>query len=440
MAGEVEDWVRERELHPGTYAVGDWNFETPKEPVIASALTQEKNQKKGYARFEIFDYPTEHSNLGEGEARAKLRMEIEEVAAVRSFGRTSCATLTGGHRFTLKGHYRKGYDREYLLTSVQHSITQGVGFGADEGGSYSNSFTCIPHSVVFRPPLLTPKPVIQGVQTALVVGKQGEEIDVDKYGRVALQFHWDRRGKRDDKSSCRIRVSQPFAGKGFGGAFWPRIGQEVIVSFEEGDPDRPLVTGRVYNAEQMPPFAPASDMKTQSGIRTRSSKSGSADNFNEIRFEDKKGEEHIFVHAEKDQHNHVKDAAFEYVGGEHHRIVKKDDYLELAMNHHRTVATDVYDDVGGSLHQSVGMDRHTKVGMVEAVESGMEIHLKGGMNVVIEAGMQLTLKGAGGFIVIDPSGVTVQGTLVRINSGGAAGSGKGAKPKKPKKPKEAKKT
>ena len=436
MAGEVEEWLAEREMHPGKYAVSDWNFETPSDSLLAQTQTTEVIG--GNTRWEIFDYPTEHEDTGEGDGLVRLRMEIEEAGAVRMVARSTCAPFCPGSRFTLNRHYRGDCNGEYLITSVQHSVAQGVGYDAEGGGTYANSFSCIPASIPFRSPLTTPKPVVQGVQTAIVCGKSGEEIDVDKYGRVKVQFHWDRRGKRDDKSSCWIRVAQLFAGKTFGAAFWPRVGQEVVVSFLEGDPDRPLITGRVYNAQQMPPYElPAN--ATQSGIKSRSSKGGAATNFNELRFEDKKGSEHVFLHAEKDFHQHVKDGSFAHVGGEQHLTVKKDDYSLYEMNRHREVKMDVIEKIGSEHHTTIAMSRHTKVGTDDALEAGMAIHLKAGMNVVIEAGVQLTLKGGGGFVTIDPSGVTIQGTLVRINSGGAAGSGKGAKAKSPKPAKEAKK-
>jgi type VI secretion system secreted protein VgrG len=186
-----------------------------------------------------------------------------------------------------------------VITSIQHSTTESSYGSSAAGSSYSNVFTCIPASVPFRPPRTTPKPMVQGLQTAVVTGPGGEEIYVDKYGRVKVQFFWDRKGKKDDKSSCWIRVVEQWAGKNWGFVCNPRIGQEVIVDFLEGDPDRPLITGRVYNASQMPPYN-LPDNLTQSGIKSRSSKGGSPTNFNEIRFEDKKGSEEVYVHAEKD--------------------------------------------------------------------------------------------------------------------------------------------
>jgi type VI secretion system secreted protein VgrG len=266
---------------------------------------------------------------------------------------------------------------------------------------------------------------------------------------VKVQFHWDRVGEKDDKSSCWVRVAQTHASGGFGGAFWPRVGDEVVVSFEEGDPDRPLITGRVYNGKNKPPYALPENV-TQSTLKTRSTKSGDAKTFNEIRFEDKKGSEHLFIHAEKQRHERTKENQYELIEGERHVKVVKDELAAIEGKRHTSVTgevvekygaaheTDVAADrkqnVGGNLHLQVGMDRHTKVKMNEALEAGMQMHLKAGMALVIEAGMQLTLKAGAGFITIGPDGVSISGPMVKLNSGGAAGSGSGASPQAPKAP------
>lgn len=244
----------------------------------------------GNGKFEIYDYPGEYSKKNQGDTIAKIRMEEEEAQYLVATGTSSCRAFTSGYRFELKEYVRKDMNQPYVLTSVHHVATVGgtyttTAVGRDES-TYTNFFTCIPHKVPFRPPQVTPKPIIQGVQTAVVVGKAGEEIWTDNYGRVKVQFHWDREGKYDENSSCWTRVSQNWAGKQWGAMFLPRIGQEVIVEFLEGDPDRPIITGRVYNAEQMPPY-PLPGEQTKSTIKSNSSKGGGGSN--ELRFEDKKG-------------------------------------------------------------------------------------------------------------------------------------------------------
>jgi type VI secretion system secreted protein VgrG len=240
----------------------------------------------------------------------------------------------------------------------------------------------------------------------------------------------------NETSSCWIRVAYPVAGKNWGWISLPRISQEVVVSFLEGNPDRPLITGSVYNDGQMPPYAlPAN--QTQSGIKSHSSKGGFSTNFNEIRFEDKKGKEQVFIHAERNQDIRVKNSSFEWIGNERHTIVKKDLFEQVDGDSHSTVKGDRNEKITGTLSIKADQDMQEKVGMKHAIDAGQEIHLKAGMNVVIEAGMSITLKAGGGFVVIGPAGVTISGTPVLINSGGSAGSGSGSSPEAAKLPKAA---
>ena len=304
-----------------------------------------------------------------------------------------------------------------MITSVRHMATVGSAYAtgaARATAALRNEFTCIPHAVPFRPPRLTPKPIVQGVQTAIVVGPKGEEIHTDKYGRVKVQFHWDREGKNDEKSSCWIRVAQAWAGKRWGAMFLPRIGQEVIVDFLEGDPDQPIIIGRVYNAEHMPPYALPGEQTQEHASRPTARRA--AVGFNEIRFEDKKGSEQVFVHAERQQDIRVKRDALEWVGRDRHLIVERDQREEVKRNKHLTVKGDHNEQIDGTLSLKVGMDLDQKVGMKMAEDAGMEIHLKGGMNVVLEGGMTVTLKAGAGFVVVGPTGVAISGTPILINT------------------------
>lgn len=428
-SGEIQDWLREEEYAPGKYAHEDFNFETPSTDLLAQTNTvlQFANQSK----YEIYDYPGEYGEKGKGDALAKLRMEAEETAAIRIQGRSDLGPLEPGRTVTLQNHYRDDFNgKPYLLTEVSHSVTEGVG-QEDGTSTYENWFACAAGDAPYRPAQVTPKPVIQGAQTAVVTGPKGEEIYPDKYGRVKVQFHWDREGKRDENSSCWVRVSQLWAGKGFGAISIPRIGDEVVVGFLEGDPDRPLVIGRVYNAENTVPYKLPDEM-TKFSIKSRSSKGGGG--MNELRFEDKKGKEQVFMHAEKDMDLRVKNVRKEYVGATTHLIVGGEQREKISGKKHVEVGADHLEKVGGSASLDVGMDRDTKVGMKDAVDAGMEIHLKAGMKVVVEAGMQLSLKAAGGFIDIGPAGVSISGIMVNINSGGAAGAGSGASPTAPESP------
>jgi type VI secretion system secreted protein VgrG len=421
---------KQQEIRPAQYTLNDFNFETPNTDLKANVPTK---QKLGPGEREIYDYPGFYSKKAEGDRYARIRMEEEEAQITTLSGSSNCRAFTSGYRFSLSAFYRKDINnKDYVLTALQHSASQG--YQGESDLSYSNHFTCIPFDVPFRPPRVTPKPVVEGTQTAIVVGPSGEEIYTDEHARVKVQFHWDREGKKDENSSCWIRVAQLWAGAKWGAMFIPRIGQEVIVDFLEGDPDRPIITGRVYHGNNKPPY-PLPDEKTKSTIKTDSSQGGGG--CNEIRFEDKKGKEQLFFQAEKQQDNRVKEDSLEWIGRDRHLIVTQDQMEQVGGDKHLTVKGDQNEKVDGTVSLTAGMDIQRKAQMKYALDTGMEIHLKAGMNIVLEAGMSITLKAGGGFVVIGPAGVTISGTPVLINSGGAAGSGSGASPGTPVLPKEA---
>src|SRR4030042_1304031 len=376
---------------------------------------------------------------GRGKKLSQVRLQEMTTFQEKAEGQSICPRFTPGFTFKLADHEREKFNREYLLVGVLHTGTQPqvLEERADTKGShYANDFLAIPSAVNFRPERKTPRPVVEGIQTAMVVGPKGEEIYTDKYGRVKVQFHWDREGKRDEKSSCWIRVGSLFAGGQYGIIFTPRIGQEVIVDFLEGDPDQPIITGRVYNAENMPPYDLPNE-KTKSTIKSNSSLGGAG--FNEIRFEDNKGQEQIFIHAEKDVDFRVKNDRREWVGNDRHLVVtrdklekierdlhakiERDELIEIARDHNLKIGGKEAIEAGTSHSLKVGTDLLGAAGAKNAEQVGQELHLKSGMKVVMQAGVQLTIKGPGGFVDIGPSGVTIQGTLVTINSGGSAGSG-----------------
>ena len=316
----ISSWKVEYELRPGKYALTDYNFEAPS---TSLAVTESSVvQVGGNAKYEIYDYPGEYPKKPQGQNLVKLRMEEEEALTTVISGASACRAFSPGYRFDLTEHYRQDMNTTYVLTGVQHSASVGETYttGQDSGAHYSNQFTCVPHAVPFRPARVTPRPIVRGSQTAVVVGKAGEEIWTDKYGRVKLQFHWDREGKWNENSSCWIRVAQNWAGRRWGAMFIPRVGQEVIVDFLEGDPDQPIITGRVYNAEEMPPYELPKE-QTKSAVKSNSSKGGGG--FNEIRLEDAKGKEQIFIHAEHDMDERVKHDSREWIGNERHLIIKK---------------------------------------------------------------------------------------------------------------------
>lgn len=438
-----------KQVLPGVVALNDFNFEKPRADLKVVATQPRPHDKSD---FEIYDYPGEYEERGDGDNYARRRIEEWHSDYELSSGQANVAGIATGFLFTLTEHPRKPQNREHLvlLTEIEMVSEEfesgGEGIGAGEQ-HFSVKFSTVNPREPYRTHRITPLPIVYGPQTATVVGPSGEEIWTDKYGRVKVQFHWDRYGKKDENSSCWIRVSQSWAGKKWGGMQIPRIGQEVIVDFLEGDPDRPIITGRVYNADAMPPYA-LPDHKTRSTLKSCSSKGGGG--FNEIRFEDKKGEEQIFIHGEKDEDVRIKKDAREWIGNDRHLIVKNDQFEEVKGNKHLMVTKDQFEQIDGDKHQKVkgdhnqkidgtlsiqaGADMQEKVGQKHALQAGMEIHLKAGMKVVIEAGTELTIKAGGGFVKIDPSGVTIQGAMVRINSGGSSGSGSGSRPDAPKSP------
>ncbi|HEX8558035.1 MAG TPA: type VI secretion system tip protein VgrG [Pyrinomonadaceae bacterium] len=428
----VATWTLGQQVRTGKYTARDFNFEQPRFDLLATITGGDKR------RFEQYDYPGEYLTRSLGEQLVRVRIEEQDAARVAATGTSDCRAFTAGYKFELADHYRPDANRAYVLLSVTHSAYLPANYEASAGGggaSYQNEFVCIPHTATpYRPPRTTPVPVVQGTQTATVVGPAGEEIYTDKYGRVKVQFHWDREGRYDENSSCWVRVSQPWAGKGWGAISVPRIGQEVVVDFLEGDPDRPLVVGRVYNAGQMPPYALPAE-QTKSTMKTLSSKGGGG--FNELRFEDRKGAEQIFIHAERDEDIRVKNDLREWVGRDTHLIVKHDRLEEVEGEQHLTVGGDKSEKAGGAISRAAGADIQEKAAGRYALAAGSEIHLKSGANLVLESGATVTLKAGGGFITIGPAGVNITGVKVKINSGGAPGAGSGSSPETPRRPLEA---
>ena len=343
-SGAVKDhltsWQRRFEFVPGKYAQQDYNFTTPSTDLKTNTNTVV--DLPDISKYEIYDYPGEYPDKGVGGGETKLRMQAEETRHEVIHATSLCKTFQVGGKFSVGVHPDASEEgAEAVVASVHHAASEPLALetgsrGERPASDYRNTLTCLPGGGIFRPVRTTPKPIISGIQTAIVTGPAGEEIYPDEYGRVKCQFHWDRYGKKDDKSSCWIRVSQIHAGAGFGSMHVPRIGEEVVVSFLEGDPDRPLITGRVYHAENMPPWAlPAN--KTQSGIKTRSSKGGSGDNANIIRFEDLKDGEQLFIHAEKNQDIEVENDETHWVGNDRTKTIDHNETTHVKHNRTETV-------------------------------------------------------------------------------------------------------
>jgi type VI secretion system secreted protein VgrG len=371
----LQSWSVQKSFQSGNYATRDYNFEQPS-PVLAGTASVSRKHDAG--KFEMFDFPADANPLSTStvERVAKLRIQELQAAQMVARGGGDAAGLAVGHACTLAGHPRDTLNIDYMVTATSIELSNDSYHAGEssKGLQFSISLEAVDVREPFRPARLTPKPIIHGTQTAVVVGPKGDEIHTDEFGRIKVQFHWDRYGQLDDKSSCFVRVGQMWAGKSWGGIHIPRIGQEVIVSFLEGDPDRPLVIGSVYNGANKPPFA-LPDNKTQSGIRSRSSLQGTPDNCNEFRFEDKKGQELVYLHAEKDQTIEVENDESHSVGHDRKKSVTNDENTSVGNN--RT------ESVGANEQITIGKNRTESVSGQETIDIGKDRSLSvGGSNTV----------------------------------------------------------
>jgi type VI secretion system secreted protein VgrG len=376
----ISQWHVLHELHTAKVALDDFDFKKPRVDLLKQSTISRQHAK---AEYEFFDYPGLYYEAADGEALVKVRAEEIQAKFKRLAGASDHRGMTPGLLFKLKEYPREGEDGEYVLlkTEIEVESRDLPQHGANAENRFDVSFVAQPSQDPFRPPRRTRKPVVYGPQTALVVGKSGEEIWTDKYGRVKLQFHWDREGQSDENSSCWVRVSQAWAGSNWGSIHIPRIGQEVVVSFLEGDPDRPLITGRVYNEDMMPPYS-LPDNQTQSGLMSRSSKGGTAELFNEIRFEDKAGEEMIYFHGQKD---------FE-------RVVENNDSLKVGSSE----AED------GSQTIEIWKDRTAEI------KTGNDSLKVSAGERTVEAAKKITLKVGGSTIVIEPAKISLSSPEISI--------------------------
>ena len=457
----IHQWHMRHEIQTGKLVLRDYNFETPGTDL--KTVPASTSRAHAQAEHEVYDYPGLYTDKPAGDERAKIRLEEAASRFGRFTGQGNTPGLAVGAKFSLADHPRADQNAAYtvLATQIDMQLAANETGGAKESG-FLCRFTLQRHDEPFRPLRSTRKPAVAGPQTAVVVG-QGDPGDIvtDKYGRVKVQFHWDRLGKRDNASSCWVRVASPWAGNGFGMIALPRLGQEVVVDFLEGDPDQPLITGRVHNAAQMPPYElPAN--ATVSTIKSRS-KLGASDGFNELRFEDKKGEEYVWLQAQKDRFEIVEETLKSQIGKDEHRSVKLNRKEKVEGEYHLMVSksvkqkfdakfsVDTKEDMllkagglfslktgqditaqsGAAISLKSATDLHLKIGSNIGADGGQNVHIKAGMNIVIEGGMQISIKAGGASIVLGPDGVSITGAMVKINSGGSPGSGAGASPVAP---------
>ena len=416
----------------------DYDFEKPK-------LLMEAEAKSEFVPdLEDYDYPGRFVERERGKHLSQRALERHRHDFELAQGESDQTLLVSGHFLAFTDHPRPSWNDLWLLTEIHHegkqpqvleeSVTEHSEAGGGFQQGYRNHFTATPWTVPYRPSLDHPKPRILGSQSAVVTGPAGEEIHCDEYGRVKVQFFWDREGQADDKTSCWLRVSSSWAGDRYGAIAIPRIGMEVLVTFLEGDPDQPLVTGCLYHKEHVVPYdLPAN--KTRTVFKTLSSPGGGG--YNEIRIEDKKGEEQIYIHAERDWDENIEHDQKIRIGHERHDTVEANSYSEFKAEEHRTTHLDRKSEIKANDHLTIGNNQHIKIGTGQFINAGSEIHLSSGQKVVLEAGSELTFKAAGSFIKLDGSGITMVGPIIKFNSGGGPGSGSGAAPIRPGKVKAA---
>jgi type VI secretion system secreted protein VgrG len=483
QADYIFEWRKTQSLRAAKYSLWDHTFQQPtknleaKDSIMASVQAGTvTHQLKGQASepLEIYDFPGGYAVrfdginpsggeqperlqkiLDDNKRTVKLRMEAEAAQSLTIHGSSGCRNFVAGHKFTLDRHFDG--DGDYVLVSVTHEASIGSVYRTGSTGgdmTYSNAFTCIPYQLPYRPPRRTPKPFVQGVQNALVTGPPGEEIFPDKYGRVKVQFYWDREGKKDANSSCWLRVGTMWAGKGWGSINIPRIGQEVIVAFVEGNPDEPVIVASVYNRETMPTNK-LPDKKVICGLRSNTHK---GKGYNEMSMDDTAGKEKITIHAqydmdttiEHDESHTVKtgDRTIKVETGKHTETIKGDTKITIQTGkYEHAVSTGTADyKVKGALTEYCDTTQDTKIkgnititsvtgdillhtgpsklllkndGSIEL--SGVSIAIKGtekvgiaGKSIASEAGNDHTISG---ILVVSKGSTsnTVQGGMVMLN-------------------------
>ncbi|HEJ1701143.1 TPA: type VI secretion system tip protein VgrG, partial [Pseudomonas aeruginosa] len=415
----------------------DYDFEKPR--LLLEAGNRPAADAPAEPDLEDYDYPGRFVDRQRGKLLNQRALERHRADRRLGEGVSDQPLLVSGHFLEIAEHPRAEWNDLWLLSEVFHegkqpqvleeNVTSDTSASTDDfQQGYRNRFLATPWEVFFRPPLEHPKPRVLGSQTAVVTGPPGEEIHCDRYGRVRVQFHWDREGQGDDKSSCWLRVASGWAGNGYGGIVIPRVGMEVLVDFLEGDPDQPLVSGCVYHAAHPVPYElPAN--QTRSVFKSLSSPGGGG--YNELRIEDRKGQEQIFVHAQRDWDENIEHDQKIRVGHERHDTVEANSYSEFKAEEHHTVHGERKVELKADDHLTVGDSQHVKLGRAYLARAGREIHLKAGQKMVIEADSELTVKAGGSFIRLDASGIAISGPLARINAGGAPGSGSGIAIKMP---------
>lgn len=446
----IQSFKHTARISSGEYAHKDYNFIKP-----SLDLTSEKTDQK-YSHLKRYDFPGKFKESPHGKSLSAIHLEQHTVNRLTTAGRGNNPHFAPGFTHTMTDHPLESACKEYLVTKVFHQGRQPQileeGAPEIEEAGYFNEYTAIPSTVTLRPAIQTPKPVAEGIHSAFVTGPPGEEIYTDPYGRIKVQFHWDRYGEMDEKSSCWLRVSNSFAGKTYGTIFTPRVGQEIFVAFLEGDPDRPYIKGRGYN-ELLPPPYRLPDEKTKSTMKTDTSPGSKG--FNEIRLEDKKGEEEIFIHGEKNMDTWIANDKRTFVGNDSHTVVHlpekpgdnsgkifahiqqdthllidKNDTLETKIDDHHQTGADTKIDIAGMLSETISGNVAFQANANHSVKISGDSGNKAFTQVVVEAGAGITFKCGDSFITINAAGVYIKANKVDINEGGSPLTAKSVMAKK----------
>ncbi|MFK7913447.1 MAG: type VI secretion system Vgr family protein [Pseudomonadales bacterium] len=414
----IYSWQLSRSLQPTRLALSDYNFKNPKQNLLSRATISREHEA---SEFEMYDYPGHYDAVAGGDRYARIALEQRQSRFNLCVGEANARGLVPGMLFNLTGHPADAQNAEYLLVKTHYDV-RGASYEVEQGSAANQCtirFTAMGTQETFRSEALTPWPVIPGPQSALVTGPAGEEIHTDEHGRIKIHFYWDRYSNADENSSCWIRVVQRLAGQNYGSMMLPRIGQECVVEFMDGNPDRPVVTGSIYNGDNQPPYK-LPDNKSISGVKTNSTRGGGG--ANEIRFEDKKDDEQLFVQAQRNLDVRVKNSRFENVGGERHLTVNKDKFEEVEGERHETIGKDHHESVGGVRHLMIGKSQSTDVSDTLTLKVGGDVHENFGKDhslqvsgksyvlaneLVIEAQSSITINVGESYIAIDNTGVKI---------------------------------
>ncbi|WP_109511917.1 type VI secretion system tip protein VgrG [Pseudomonas ovata] len=405
----------------------DYHFEIPRVDLINSADSQ------AVLALEDYDYPGRFVHRDRGQVVAQRALERHRHDYRLAEGHSNQPGLVSGHFLPMTEHPQAQYNQPWLLIEVHHEgrqpqvLEESAAFdaSADFTQGYRNRFVATPWDTLYRPPLRHPRPRILGSQTARVTGPTGQEVYCDRHGRVKVQFHWDREGERNERSSCWVRVASGWAGNRYGAVSLPRVGMEVLVTFLEGDPDQPLINGCLHHSDHPPPYA-LPEHKTRSVFKSLSSPGGQG--YNELRIEDRAGEEQIFIHAQRNWDQEIENDQSISVGHERHDRVKANSYSHFQAEQHRTTDAARLTEVKADDHLTVGQTQHIRLGVAQLVEANSEIHLKAGQKLILDAGQHITLKAGGSVMTLDASGVTLTGAAIKLNSGASPGNGTPAAP------------